>query len=94
MQLDATTGSRWVHWIVFSKDGLYKSESKELAIAGAPAIETPPTLLDAVVGQVRSGQARIAWAARQGGIVSFATVQQWQRWQEWWLCVLLHTQGA
>ena len=58
MQLDAIEGTRWIHWIVFNKDGLYKSESAELVLDGAPAIEKPPTLLDTVIGQVTtwSGQ--------------------------------------
>jgi hypothetical protein len=49
--LDAIEGTRWIHWIVFNKDGLYKSESAELTLDGAPAIEKPPTLLDTVIGQ-------------------------------------------
>jgi hypothetical protein len=52
MQLDVTEGTRWIHWIVFNQDGLYKTESRQLAVAGAPLIRAPPTLLDTVIGQV------------------------------------------
>lgn len=52
MQLDVTKGTRFIHWIVFNKDGLYKTETVKLDVAGAPLIETPPTLLDTVIGQV------------------------------------------